>query len=155
MYLEAAKARFQELEQLNKDIYKNRPCSLEEVELLENDLKLKLPDAYREFLLWCGNRCGFLDSDRYFWSDVKDSHREWFEEAMEEYNLPMTLISLDAIIFFAAHGGYIYAFIRASEGDNPPVHELRNGQLIWNHADSIEQFCLERIETALRLAKGR
>ncbi|MGG6298063.1 SMI1/KNR4 family protein [Leptolyngbya sp. AN02str] len=154
MYLDKAKSRFQELEQINRDIYKNCPCSLEEVELLEHDLKLKLPGAYREFLLWCGNRCGFLDSDRYFWSDVKDSHREWLEEAMEILNLPMTLVPSDAIIFYV-NGGYIYAFIRASEGDNPPVHEFRNGQLLWNYVDSIEQFCLERIETALRLAKGR
>lgn len=156
MYLDKAKARFQDLEQLNRDIYANKPCSLEEVERLEKDLKLKLPEAYREFLLWCGNRCGFLISDRYSWDGVRDSHhREWFEETMENYNLPMSLIPSDAIIFYAAHGGDSYAFIRASEGDNPPVHVFRGGQLLWNHDDSIEQFCLRKIEIALMLAKGR
>lgn len=73
---------------------------------------------------------------------------------MEILNLPMTLIPSDAIIFYVNHGGYVYAFICASEGDNPPVHELRNGQLVWNQTDTIEQFCLDRIETALKLAKG-
>lgn len=155
MYLDKAKARFQDLEQLNRDIYKNQPCSPEEVERLEEDLKLKLPEAYREFLLWCGNRCGFLRSDRYFWSDVKDSHREWLEETMEIHNLSMTLIPSDAIIFYVNHGGYVYAFICASEGDNPPVHAFWDGQLLWTHDDSIEKFCLESIETVLKLAKGR
>ncbi len=156
MYLDKAKARFQDLEQLNRDIYKNQPCSPKEVERLEHDLKLKLPEAYREFLLWCGHGCGFLISDRYFWGGVRGaSYRELLEEEMKIQNLPMTLIPSDAIVFYVNQGGYVYAFILTSEGDNPPVHTFWDDQLRWNHADSIEQFCLERIETALKLAKGR
>ncbi|MBL1175764.1 hypothetical protein [Pantanalinema sp. GBBB05] len=63
-----------------------------------------------------------------------ESIRESALELMQFNNFPEALPD-DAIVF-TAHQGYVFGFIRASEGDNPPIHfYIEQGG--WTRFDSM------------------
>lgn len=149
MYLDRAKERFQELNQLLKIPMSVHPCTVEQVRKLEENIKLKLPKAYQEFLLWMGNGGGFFASDSFSWEKVGNVNRDLAIELLNENNYLGSLPD-DAIVFIFYHGGYRFAFIREGEGDNPPVHVFQEkvpvAELIWNYSTTIEEHCLKTIE---------
>ena len=102
-------------------------CSPQEVHWLEESFSpLKLPLAYKEFLLAMGNGAGsFLYfTDIYFptLDGMQDDAIAMLEEEGEDFNLPD-----DAIVFSYADG-HCFSFFRASEGDDPPVYIYLSGQ---------------------------
>lgn len=156
MYLNRAKERYQFLRQLINDKEDVKPCSLEDIRLLEQHLGLKIPEAHQEFLLWIGRGSSYFDSDNCRLSDVWDG-RETAKEIMEEFSFPEKLPD-DAIIFFIPQGADNFGFVRTSEGDNPAVHfffleglEGNGGRIEWNYAKTIEDYLLYRIEGTIRL----
>ncbi|MCY6490242.1 SMI1/KNR4 family protein [Leptolyngbya sp. GGD] len=137
-----SKAEFQQYE----------PCTEEEIEQIEHFLGLPLPAAYREFLLWSGKQCYFMDEMGLpFYSSEKTDLRKIALEILE-MNEATDILPDDAIIISIFDETAAFAFIRTSEGDNPPVHYFggmrANGESVikWNWAASIEELCIERME---------
>lgn len=96
------------------------PCTLQEVEELEQWLGHRLPKAYREFLLWMGHSGGgVLAGTNCFYEDLKriqTSAKELLEENHYSGELPK-----DAFVFYM-HQGYQFNFFHLEEGDDPPVY---------------------------------
>jgi hypothetical protein len=100
------------------------PCSEGEVATLEQKLGVHLPAAYQEFLLWMGHGAGaFLQGTDVFYEalPLTDAARELLAEDNVMAPLPP-----DAIVFYMAQG-YQFMFMRASEGENPPVYFYGEG----------------------------
>jgi hypothetical protein len=152
MYLTEVKKEFQNMLQRANVFYKIQPCSYNEIRSLETELNLTLPEAYREFLLWMGKESGgFMDI-----VERVPSNRERAIELMNYNNFPDPLPD-DAIVFIE-HEGYQFCFIRASEGENPPVHCYceqcdGSGKLDYNCSDSFVAFLVEKIDAHLRFYK--
>jgi len=120
MYLNRLKTVIGQLNQLEKVSIKNSPCTLEEISYFEKKVGLKFPKAYEEYLLWDGRNQGIFGDD-YASADDIDYNREIVNEMLQEINVSGEIIPNDAIIFYVNHGAYSFAFIRVSEGDNPPA----------------------------------
>jgi hypothetical protein len=96
-------------------------CTPDETDRAERLRGLEFPAAYREFLAWAG-----IDSGDIF-SDLEDSHClrmiEFLDEARSLAEQPgfREALPADAIIV-AEYDTVQYSFIRASEGDDPPVY---------------------------------
>ncbi len=118
MYLEQAKNRQGDL--LRVGYGQPVPCTLQEVEELEQCIGHRLPEAYREFLLWMGHAGGgVLAGTNCFYRDlrrIQASARELLEENQYAGELPK-----DAFVFYM-HQGYQFNFFHLADGDDPPVY---------------------------------
>src|SRR5207248_219520 len=117
MYLDAVKTRLEKLQQRFPfvDPEKIVPCTEEEVRKLEQQVGLKLPQAYREFLLWMGhNGGGLLQGSDCFYQHLPRIQKGAVE-LLEEDGFPDPLPA-DAFVFLM-HQGYQFDFFRVSEGD--------------------------------------
>jgi hypothetical protein len=148
MYLEQAKSSFITLQNLTDKIENPRPCTLDNVSRLSDLLGLSLPKAYIEFLLWTGDGGGFFAGDEYDWERVGNRLKSVAYGLLEDHNA-LEGFPDDAVVIMVNQGHYGFAFIRISEGNNPPVHlavETDAGlQFIWQYAITIEQWCLATI----------
>ncbi|MBD2019532.1 SMI1/KNR4 family protein [Leptolyngbya sp. FACHB-36] len=157
MYLDKAKESFTRLSQISRVSREACPCTLDEVQELENSLGLPLAKAYKEFLLWAGENGGYFSSDRANWQHVR-RNREDALEIMQEDGVSEDLLPRDAIVFVVYHGGSRFAFIRASEGDDPPVHEycetFDSIGIRWNFARNLDEYCVRRIKGSIRALNG-
>jgi hypothetical protein len=147
MYLENIKLEFlrRKLAYSTANIF---PCSNQEISELEKKVGLRLPVAYKEFLMWGGNGVGsFMQGSRFRYEDLIGT-QEIAKEMLEEDSSPDRLPA-DAFVFWM-HGGYMFSFFRISEGDNPPVHHYcegqNNGKVIWNKQRSFTRFLEVEIE---------
>ena len=96
------------------------PCSEHEAQRLERYLGVRLPQAYKEYLLWIGHGAGrFMRGTDCFYEDVFHL-RTWAEQLLKEDDFPQQLPE-DAVVF-SMHQGYQFSFFRTSEGDDPPVY---------------------------------
>lgn len=107
MYLEQAKNRQEDL--LRVGYRQPVPCTLQEVEELEQCRGHRLPEAYREFLFWMGHTSGgVLAGTNCFYRDlqrIQASARELLEENQYSGELPK-----DAFVFLYAPGLPIQLF---------------------------------------------
>lgn len=153
MYLKHVKERYQFLCRLLNLKEDAQPCSIDDINRLEQHLGLRVPTALQEFLLWIGQGASYFDSDNCRLSDVWDG-RQTAQEIMQEFGFRGKLPD-DAIVFFIPQEADKFGFIRASEGGNPPIHiffqELDGGQIEWNYAETIKDYLLQRIEGTIRL----
>lgn len=96
------------------------PCSERDVQVIERELNLAIPQAYKEFLLWMGKKAGdiLLGSDWLF--DDLPKIQKWAIELMQANGVSNMLPS-DAFVIYM-HQGYQFSFVRISEGDDPPVY---------------------------------
>jgi SMI1/KNR4 family protein SUKH-1 len=150
MYLEKVKKRFKELNLISPD--EIEPCTEEDVHKLEQHLGIILPAAYKEFLYWMGRGAGRLQrGSRFFYGHLWDI-KKVAVNLLDENEVPESL-SDDAFVFYM-HQGYQFAFLRASEGDDPPVYyygeELEGNAIIKSHP-SYSEFLLSTIEKQLAL----
>ena len=96
-------------------------CTADEIDQAERLRGLAFPAAYREFLAWAG-----VDSGDIF-ADLEDAHYlrmiEFLDEARSLAAQPYfrEVLPADAIIV-AEYDSVQWSFIRASEGDDPPVY---------------------------------
>jgi hypothetical protein len=160
VYLDKAKERFQVLESVRKTPVGAKSSPEEEIQQLQEKLGLKLPEAYKEFLLWAGSDGGPLYSDSCYLGAVMGCNREDAEEILRE-DQSSEILPEDAIVFTVHHGGYAFCFIRASEGNDPPVHYYYpvpdpNGvtpsqpQIVWNYSSNLNDHCLKAINAKIK-----
>ncbi|HEY0604723.1 MAG TPA: SMI1/KNR4 family protein [Herpetosiphonaceae bacterium] len=102
------------------------PCSEADIRQLEAQLGLKIPQAYREFLLTMGLGAGGLLDGTHCWYPNLIDLQAWGIELLEENNVS-DLLPEDAFVFWM-HQGYMMAFFRVSEGDDPPVYFFGEGR---------------------------
>lgn len=161
MYLDKAKKllpRFIQLMQSKAEFQQYEPCTEEEIEQIEHFLGLPLPAAYREFLLWSGKQCHFMDEMGLpFYSSEELDLRTLASEILEMNEATDTLPE-DAIVAFIFDETAAFAFLRASEGDNPPIHyfggQKSTGESVieWNWATTLEELCADRMKDCVRLS---
>ncbi len=116
---------FARLKEELKDNRFRRECSPEELKKLEETLNLKLPESYREYMLFCGNSrpwffsqyitnlCGYYDNFL--------EMRTLCQEAMDESYPGKFILPANALVF-QEWQGYKYYFFLDNEGDDPPVY---------------------------------
>ncbi len=118
MYLDEVKKRWEELHIVRAE--KILPCTEDEVGTLEQQIGISLPGAYKEFLLWMGHRAGgFLRGSDCFYDSLPPL-RAWAMRLLWENDYAEPLPE-DAFVF-SMHQGYLFYFVRVSEGDDPPVY---------------------------------
>lgn len=115
-------------------------CSFPQIELIEKKINNKLPLCYREFLENFGydmdrknenSRGGFVGESIFFdsvYGDFTNKHGlvdQLKEDGKEEL---LQQIENDNIFVFVNHQGYIFAFFKLDESDNPPVYGYNEGQ---------------------------
>ena len=152
MYLDRAKERFLEFCQTVSKYHNPSspyipvPSSEGEIKAMEKTLNLSFPAAYQEFLLWMGKGAGsFMDS----YVCVLRTLPRNKEDAIElmEGDACTDILPKDAIVFAWGNQGCYFSFIRASEGDNPPVHDYDEGKgITWNADPNLETFVIRYID---------
>ncbi len=153
MYLDRAKKEYQKMLQTLNWADEAKPCTVDEVKALEQQLKLSLPLAYQEFLLWMGHGSGEFMRGEDFQFGQLQSIREAALELMQLNNFSEPL--RDDAVIFTMHQGCAFGFMQASEGCTPPVHfyieqESGEGLIIWNRFDEIEGYLLDYIASLIK-----
>jgi hypothetical protein len=146
MYLDQAKKNFYAMLQEFYLPDETQPYSPEDLWMLEQKLKLPLPKAYKEYLLWLGKDSGrFWD---YFGAGNPIEDRNDAIELLD-FNKCAESLPNDAIVFFMNSQRYHFRFIRFSEGNNPPIHEYLDGNsnIDWNLFQNFEDLILRYIES--------
>ncbi len=110
-----------------------RGCSERDVKALEQDLGQRLPEAYREYLLWMGNDMhGRLKGSDWFISDVRENTVA-LPELLSENDV--TTDKLDDLFCFFMHQGYMAAWFNLSQtADDPECFFFSEG----NDAEEID-----------------
>lgn len=133
MYLETIKSLYQSL-----SIYKPIPCTREEILLLEYDLKITIPDAYKEFLMWAGHDAGFLlRGSNYRISDIKEI-QGWAVELLKENGLREILPPIRYV--FLEHQGYTFLYFTTLTSNNPDVYQYEEGYLEGKNRGKFTEF---------------
>jgi len=104
---------------------KLQPCTASEVEALEAKIGLKLPAAYREFLLLMGHGAGkyMLGSDCFY--RHLDAIHKGALELIEEHELPE--MPPNAFVFWM-HQGYMFAYFLIDDNPDPHVYFFTEGE---------------------------
>lgn len=147
MYIDKLKAVVQRMNQnAGRVMIDNDPYTLEEIRCAEEELGIKFPRAYEEYLLWNGGSRGIFLGD-YAYGNGTGENRETAIEILQECRIPQDTLPDDSVVFVVNHQGYCFAFFRLSEGENPPIHFFLEPALgiQWNYAKNIEDYCLKRI----------
>lgn len=148
MYIEKIweKVRENKWDQAMSFVYSSqiRGCTEKEVAKLEDQIGLKLPKAYKEFMIWAGNGLGTFEigSEFYYDQDLVDLQR-MANDLLLENNFPQKLPK-DSFVFWG-HQGYMFCFFLTSEGDDPPVHYYRESfekDFAWNYHRHFTDFLL-------------
>ncbi|MDF2188612.1 SMI1/KNR4 family protein [Paraflavitalea sp. CAU 1676] len=101
-----------------------KPCSEHDIIALEKSMDIRLPATYKKFLLSMGHKAGN------FWVGTEGFYHFLFrakvstEELIEENSL--SPLPDDAFPFWM-HQGYMAAYFRLSDGDDPPVYLYSEG----------------------------
>lgn len=99
--------------------------STNELNKIESELGLKIPEALKEYLIWGGNHSqGPLIGTECFASDIVEN-TEYLPGFIRENGL--NPLERDDYIVFYCHQGYVLAWVYASGGDNPEVHYFAEG----------------------------
>lgn len=118
LYLEPIKQQLIALNLVNPNDLMG--CTHGEILQLEQQLGVKLPIAYQEFLRIMGKGAGqFLRGSDCFYDHLPDLQQA-AGELLAENHFPQRIPD-DAFVFFM-HQGYQFSFFRLSEGDNPPTY---------------------------------
>jgi hypothetical protein len=172
MYLEKSRKRFNRLVDLLNQHYEEThfshrccswsSCTFEEIIQLKHFLNLSLPKAYEEFLLWMGKGCNVLESYGGHYSTKEVNLQELGHEIMEADESRETLPE-DAIVIWLFDESTEFAFIRASEGDNPPIHHfgaaveggypLPNSTIQWNWYPNLDELLLALINDYISMRR--
>lgn len=121
-------------------------CTKEQILKIEKVINHKLPKNYAEFLETMGiktdlnydeyekynyNYVGFA-GESIFYEDVYDDYtnKDGLIEQLEEDNKHHLLpeVNNNNVFVFFSSQGYIFAFFKLNEGENPPVYGYQEGQ---------------------------
>ncbi|MDN3576281.1 SMI1/KNR4 family protein [Chitinimonas viridis] len=93
-------------------------ASEEDVGALESRIGLKLPDTYRQYLVWMGRDVnGIFRGSNWFISDI-ESNREVLKDLLEEIGSQYELAPSHLVFF--THQGYMAAWFDASGNEVDP-----------------------------------
>lgn len=149
MYLDAVKAWFEAVDV--EDSKQVKPCTEEEVRLLEKEVGFALPAAYKEFLLWMGHRAGKLLRGEDCFYEYILANQKGAVELLEENGNPEVLPE-DALVF-CMHQGYHFYFMHVSEGDNPRIYhysEVEDPPRFTVSYHNLDEFLRSSIEKHLK-----
>jgi hypothetical protein len=133
LYLTELKALAERLEVINS--HEVQGCTEAEIQALEDTLQIKLPEAYREFLVWGGKgTIEFLRGStwRYFKGNFVDLQIESKDLLIENHPLELPINTY----IFLAHQGSIFFFFLLTEGDNPVIYKFMEGETEFR-----KEFC--------------
>jgi|GEM_PF-1206529 len=115
---------FDEMIQFLEYKEKLRPCDDYEISSFELKCNITLPLIYKKFLLTLGKSAGdYMMGSSAFFDDLP--LWESTKELIEENNLPP--LPPDAFPFWM-HQGYMAAYFKVTEGDDPPVYLYTEGK---------------------------
>ncbi len=111
---------------------------------IEKEFQVKLPAAYKEYLLHFGAACGSLLTSHYMtYPALKENRSDAieminFDDRKSEADKP---VLKDSYFFFGQWQGYIYYFFDcADEAENPAVYILNDGLQIKKYKHSFTEF---------------
>ncbi len=133
--------------------WENRGISEQKIEKLEQDFKIKFPQAYKEFLFLGGEFQNCIDwNTNYQYLDWTQTN---LKESMDDVNLKLT-----PNFIFADYNRDQCLFFFLDEGDNPPVyiyaeekfHKNEKGEYVYyvKTNNSFSDFIDECIDGALK-----
>jgi hypothetical protein len=117
-------------------------CSAQEIKQVEAGVGQPLPLAYREFLAKMGRGAGdfYVGTHLFFPSmlGITEAARELVAEDEAGVVLPQGAIA------FMMHQGYQFMFVRADEGEDPPVYYYmeQSGEFV-KKAEQLSQFLID------------
>jgi hypothetical protein len=149
MYLNKAIERFPDFCQQAQKSYELKPSSEAQIKAYEAEIQLPLPKAYKEFLLWLGESAGGFMGEYVLRGVYLRRNREDAIEMMVEDGCT-ELLPDDAIVFAWYNQGQGFGFIRASEGDNPPVYfyDDTKGRIVQTDPN-LESFVIAYMDAVL------
>lgn len=152
MFLSNAQKRLYEWGIVNANEIK--PCSVEEVRLLQKIVNINLPEAYQEFLLLMGHGAGCLfEGSHIFYKDIIQIQK-WAVDLLAENHFPVTLPN-DAIVIMM-HQGYQFMFLCSSHGNNPPIYyyneAITDQDFVCLHTN-LNDFLINEIENTAKVIK--
>ena len=120
-------------------------CTIDEIQQIENALKIRLPSAYREFLSLCGKGAGdFLVGTDWTYPSVLSLNQS-ASQLLHECGDHLKLSPSDYV--FAMHQGYQFLFFDSQVSDDPPVFVFVEGEdsslLVF---DSFSNWFLQCVE---------
>lgn len=131
-----------------------RGCTETEVEQLQTRLAVRFPKVYRDFLLQMGYSAGrlFIGSDVFY--PRTGNLRTWADEMLRESECHLT--PPEDAVFFLAHQGYVFFFFRTSEGDDPPVYRILEGEeKPQKMKDHLSVFLLDSVNNYVGMSNNR
>ena len=135
--------------ELNKFEAVYKGCSKEQIKQIEKLAENNLPTCYVEFLEEMGldmdrksiNMRGGFVGESMFYEDLFDN-KEALEEQLEEDGRTDLELTENDFVFFCSQG-YIFAFFKLDEGDNPSVYGYKegfNGENFPKLTDTLVEF---------------
>lgn len=123
------------------------PCTLAEVEDLEQWTGHRLPEVYREFLLWMGHAGGgLLEGSDCFYPHLRELPL-LAQDLLEEDQCVKTLPG-NTVVFFM-HQGYQFDFFYLNDGDDPPVYWYLEDEPIWTSFPKLYDHFSDFVATEL------
>ncbi len=131
-----------------------RGCTESEIRAHEESLGTRFPKVYYDFLEKMGRSAGklFLGSDAFYPTIV--NLRCWAIEILQESSNGVQLPN-DAVVFLM-HQGYVLFFFRTSDGEDPPVYRIIEGDKVPQMMHrSFSDFLMQSVETCIDMARSR
>jgi SMI1 / KNR4 family (SUKH-1) len=136
LYLEPIKQRLIALNLVNQNELMG--CTQKEILQLEQQLGVKLPTAYQEFLRIMGKGAGqFLRGSDCFYDQLLDLQQAAGELLAENHFLGR--MPDDAFVFLM-HQGYQFSFFRLFQGEDPPTYSYCEGEQQQSFIETHERY---------------
>lgn len=122
----------------------------EKISFFEGKYMLRLPKAYRQYLLWMGNDiAGVFRGSEWFLKDLVDNN-QFLPEFLDENKVPYNK-KKNPICFFS-HQGYMAAWFYLNESDNPDCYFYSevNSNSIAELDGRFSDFLLKELHDAVK-----
>jgi len=127
-----------------------KPCTPEQIAEIEKLYSIKLPSAYRQFLLKMGAKGGrFLRGTDFYFGWLPEL-RGFAEELMSEWDCDFALSQTDFV--FLVHQGNQFMYFDTTAGDDPPIYYYKQAEYKSQKVnDSFSNWLLCRVDEAIAM----